>query len=949
MPSFIKSRSDKKKWEKAKDRAREAAMKGGIYNVWGLTNHIYQSMYESITEDTTFDPTQVESTKGIINNIFEDECWNDIERYVVNHPVYSQLSEEEMWDTVEGSYTSYIKEHKDLSTGKIYEFVNSYANSIGGMNGLNVMGGGRDEAPIGPIVYGMPGNAMQPLGAADRKDPAIVVIPDKQSNYKPWETEIDAAGNALSDLERNKVISHDRLTTPVQVTPAKTEANDVDVNLQDLAYKLEDAGVDLESLEDMTEEEIEDLLLKVVKKDSKRTQNKETQDSISDLKEFKDKIFEAFTWELEEDRINGKTRKAREVLAKKHQMKVVLKRTNRQYLVPKNEIESLMKKYSYAYDEQSGTWGKATPKIKTNKPSSASNSGGNSNKENIPTVKNNFNSIKNKIFPSVTNGSEKETSEPNKAKTDTDPIDSEEDTLDKNPLSNPEIRKRMKNYQSRFILAIGHDDRNSLIFVKTETEEGVTYVPQIKDDEILSKITLLGYTWNSDKLLWMSENVTLPNSIFAKNENQKTIFARAYLASIGKINSIELNDSGMPSKTTEDVVEQIQNKNFVYDTENNKWNWVDETINESLSYETPSTNEEESGEPDESLEEDANNEDEEIQRGYKEYAVLILQGRFILRAHNILSYAKFMKKTNNKKQIDDFWDKVQNNDPTKFKRNLINPTIPDSQIIKTMEKIGYSQKDDMPVWDGKRFSELSNSGETSESILARAIITLENNNAEYIQFEDSVGKKGTLDTKFSSKNVTVIVTSKDHNYYWDKEYGWIKNNKKDMSQRNLSTDQKIYKRNAEKFLNRFQNTDWDYMSYKDRDLYKEYSAYPLAVKYLGIEEYEWPSDSEHKRNDLIRKFSQMYKFNVDTKDRTVKSWVKRGKPVMRSLDKKGFKAAVGKVARTVKGLGKKMFGLGSLGVMLAKFADTATGSPNDGRKATSISDVVNKTKSISNL
>jgi hypothetical protein len=63
---------------------------------------------------------------------------------------------------------------------------------------------------------------------------------------------------------------------------------------------------------------------------------------------------------------------------------------------------------------------------------------------------------------------------------------------------------------------------------------------------------------------------------------------------------------------------------------------------------------------------------------------------------------------------------------------------------------------------------------------------------------------------------------------------------------------------------------------------------------------------------------------------------------MRTLDKVGVKAALGKVGRTLLGLGKGAVWTGGLAKALIQLVNTETGLPKDGRSATTPNDVANK-------
>jgi hypothetical protein len=891
MPGFIKTSADERMWDTAKDRARAAATKGGVYNVWGLANSIFHKMKsgEMVNEESI--TPELENGTGLINNILEEDCWKDIKHYVFNHPVYSELSEEELYEKVESCYESYLKQNKDLSTGVIYEFVNQYMNGGSGMStggylsSGGVLGGWRDERPIGPVVYGMPGNTMNTPYDPNKPEPAVVEIPDKKSNYQPWAFELDNDGDVKNDIERNKTMADDEKKSQVWEQTA-----------DEIGSHLENSGVDLDSLEDMTQEEIEDTLIKVVKSEAAKSNNSAAKAAVSKLSENILKIQEAFAWEaMSEDRVDGKTRRAREILAKKHQIKKALERdVSKRFVMDKKTIEKTMFKYGYMFDKNG--WAKKPPKAdKTLAPvaSAGAKPDVDANKQ-INVVAPNQPNVKD-VQPDAP-----VQQQPNAAIDDVDNEDSEDE--DPNPLHDAALRNEMKALEARFILGLGHGDKDAADFVKNEeTDEEV---PKIPDEDILKKFELLGYRWNPDKLLWAGENMSLPQQLFAKNETLKTVFARAYLAARGKLNSIKMNASGEPSVSIDSIVEEIMDDGFTFNADTNSWAWS-EKLQESIQPEAPGFLPAE--EEDADIIDEAQKKQDPQKLGYDPIEISHLQARFLLRAEYLNQFATWLKKKNHAPlAIEAAWAKVQDpqNNPVNFNKNNLNgPSMSDPHVIKDLENLGYKDdsSDGLPIWT-KNGNIPNYIGESKESIMARAIISAQKNKSDFIGFDDADAKTGKIGPSFSSKRILNAIQSL--NFSWDDENGWVKAGNAPAS--NLSKDQLAYKQRAKKVINQYIIADWKHMTSAEKDAYEEYSAYPELLRYFGIDEKDWPAGNSQeevgKRKSALKKFKKVFK--LENNDKGEKIWIRRKKPVEGELNTSKFKSAVGSVARKLGTLGK---------------------------------------------
>lgn len=914
MPGFIRDKADEATWERAKDAAAAAARKGGIRNPWGLANHIYQKM-KGLKEEQSVTPDE---TKGLINNLLEDECWKDIKHYVFNHPVYSQLSEEDRYYAVEEAFKSYLEKNNDLTPEKLFEFVNQYMHggSISGSMAGGGVGGWRDEKPNGPIVYGMPDNEMKPMGGQNG-DPAIVVIPEPKSNYKPWETELDADGDVVSDIERNKVMAQD-----------KENSASWDGPLGEIARYLEDEGVNLEDLDDMTQEEIEDLLIRIIKKDGANSQDAEVKQAVANLKETKWKIQEAFVWELEEDRVGGKIRKAREILANKHQVKKATERDeHRRYTLDKTSVQRLMTKYGYVFSWEKSEWVKKVKKVKKKTADDSS----------APVVSE----------PEKQNSevSAEETPEDAVQKPDVQPKapesqeDDEEQEVDENPLHDSSIRSQMKVLQARFILGIAHDDKVATSFVKNEEDKMVAEIP---DDQVLAKFELLGYIWNPDTLIWNGPNVALPDAVFAKGEGQKSIFARSFLAAIERYSSIKVNEQGTASVDAETVIQQMQSEGFVFNTETNTWTWVEpkedeeiEKIEESLKHEaTPGLVPEDEVEEEENEElNEQDDEQEEIQLGYDPKEAKEYQARFLLRAMQLFAFKAYAASNQGSPDLEKKWANISDaKNPVAFasQNKAGNPRMDYGTVIRELKKRGFKivrKGGELWVDNGGTFpKQLDRLGENEKTVQARAILAVVTKDPSYIRFDDSAAKKGkTFEPAFPVDEVESEIQSQGVNFVWDSQYGWIESDKKDPEKKKLSDDQRIYERKRAQFMQQYGEANWDHMSREQKNMFKEYSAYELMLKEFGMKPKDFPSNDSGARASLLNKFAQTHKFTVDPKNRSAKGWLRREHPVMRSLDKVGLKAAVGSVARRVGQAAKGLTKAGGMMATFLKLLDAETG------------------------
>ncbi len=854
MPAFVKTAKDEEIWSKAKEIASQKFGDAKTDSFYAYANTVFHRM-KGLDESS-------EVPKPFINSIEEEDRYKKIKNFVFDHPVYAELKEDEKYDMVENVHTAYSLQE---SPGELLEFVSSFmpsggigstGGSYGGIpGGFNGLGGYRDEKPKGPYVYGIKNNdGMEPL-SIDR-DPAIVVVPPKKSNYRPWETEMDPNGNTKTDVERAQHIN----------------AEDEEWNgpLGDVLTKLEDMGIDIETLGHMTQEEIEDLLLKAVKKDTSLTQTQQAQQSVGQTKNIKEKIMEAFSFGEFMEKLDreGRIQKGREFLASKLQKKDATEKENnsRRYKYDQYDIERMLSQAGYSYNYERKEWMKKEPRQVAQQPEAP-----------VVAVEP---SERPEAVPSEYTGPQMVTA-PVAAPVVSKPVDVPVVPKKENPdlMKDPNIRHMMKILQARFILAMAHNNKESSEYV--EDEKTKEKKPVIKDEDIVNKIELLKYTWNPDKLIWLDSNMSLPHIIFNNNESQKTLIGRAFLAALGNLNKIHINSSGKASSNVDTIISDMKSQNYNWNEEIRRWK-----------YEEP---------------EDAKTKLNEAavngpQIPYNVEESVEMCGRYLLRASqikNLRGASLPADVARLQKELDDF-------DPT---------NIPSMAWHLVEQKLGQDgfilTGNEFKKWtdsNTKHFPDCVESmGDDEPSFLGRGALGAKNEAKAAVYIMIQIIGKGSKNVKGAPAKrpewIKQELTRQKMQFNEDIG-GWVSEDaSKDKTDSEINAPYKHASgltKEKQKFIDQFRNANWDYMSWADRDKYKEYTGETLAAKELGIQPENWPQGndpmSSFKRSRYMRKFSQNYKFSVDPKSGE-KTWVRRNNPVMRSLDKTGLKAAMGSIGR----------------------------------------------------
>lgn len=923
--SWIKNGYQAKVWERAKDLAAQRVGQINHPLKWRYAHGIFNKLMASkgqLTEDV-IEIDENTDGDGLVNSMFENVVWSKIHDYVSNHPVYKTLPEEELYEDIEGAYGTYFALHNEKTHNDraLLEFVNSYMMAGGTgfyTSGLGI-GGTRMERPKGPYIFGVPGTdqgsngQIDPYGNHHNPEKNIqVVIPDKKSNYKPWETELDTFGNVKSDVERAQ-----------HQTDFNTEWNGP---MGDLFRHLEELGYDINELNDLTSEEFEDLVIRELKKEAK---SKETADmaTISQaIQSPKDKMTEIFGYgdveELDEARKKGSVGQGRDILFHKYNKKEALEKNGRAYVINRFDILKMLSRLGWRYT--SGGWIRKPKKSKFTATEPVIEPEKSETPKQQPS---DYKPVETKpssfLAPSEDKAEHKTPSHEN------DITEPKEDDTEVNPLLDPSVRSKMKEMQARFILAAAHEDKKSSEFVQDEkTEE---WKPVIPKEEILAKIQMLKYVWNGDKMLWLNDQMSLPKSMYDMGENAQSVISRSYLAAAkNRFNKIAVGASGKPVISANDANQQMDSQPFDWDSETNKWKWEPEEEKEKVLGEVlQSLNES-------VLFEAAVDDEDEPALGYDIESIKENQARMI---YKLILIGKYAQLAGQKKSFQDlvnsglvvgeptnlsrgtnarnedfykftnkFWKSV---DPTfkEIQPNEFSSYIRTSDIVKGLKDQGYTFDEDwmknkkVPAWRAANLAGLLNAvGETEQSFTGRAILSALTKSDEYMNFSPSGATAKPLTDK---EDIVSALKSKRASFDWEDGIGWTKINKQDRDTQGNPVSYEIRRKRMqdERALAGYKRANYRTLNDQQKEHYKELAAKEEILKTSTMNPRDWPDgntpEQKAQLQQLMNNHSKDYKWIPD-KNGTA-NWVHRDKdarPLFTRLKNKIFEPG---------GTGEKVF------------------------------------------
>lgn len=874
-------------------------------------------------------------------NLEENENWKKIKHFVYNHPVYGELNEVEKDQAV----ANIFDKHQNDDMSLLSEYVDMYMLPTGsfGQNtgtgiaysqpGLGSTGGGGSPPGYGGLGTGMlggksrqgtrvfgygasngisPGDGYAPI-AGKNGEPALVVIPQKQDNYKPWEVQLTPDGQyRQNDIDRNKYV--------------RKEEQMWNGPVGDLFRSLENYGYDIEDLNQMSQEELEDAIIRSFKKEMAKVKSEqdvetlqenqqiiqssprlitykelidasnrllgklgynvqelseEEKDSISShainfFNEYNNKMSDLDVPEkmgnlLEKWKRYSKIQLAREILSSKHQQKKAIEKETggKAYLIDRYGIEKLMTRFGYSYDDNSKTWLKTSKKKdvedkKSKKSSSIPGSGSRALSASSDTSSAQKAGETTRGLSSPTGTTSDQTSSTRQSGT----FDPNTGSYIATPLSTEETQK-IKEYQARFILSLVHDMKDSNKF--NYDEENEIWVPVIPSEKILESMDNLMYDWDNEKHIWLDQNLTIPNALYEKGENKQTLVGRSYLAALGKLDYIKSKEDGEPNVGVEQISIELRDEGFQYDEETGNWKYVGEIA-----------------EPAEVINEAVT----KFNAGDVEEMI----GRLLL---NAIQKQKLIKEqtsqqTTVKNQQPD--QKQTQNKPEEDNqiRAIGQNEAPYGKIERELKDMGFNtfRSGNIEYWARKEKevpAEVSAfTGDNLATYIARGILASLNpkNAIKYLDFHGSTPFK-------TPKQINAEMEYND--VKWDEsKSSWIpqdptKPEKKIEGYEDI-TDENLRKMfvDDDKFETRYKNSDWNSLTSKEQEKYKDVQARKAAINVLGLDKNKWPTGndliSQHKRKSLINKLQLSHKWDPESK-----SFVKRNKRAVISGNQVDFK------------------------------------------------------------
>lgn len=287
---FIKSNSDYKRWQEAVQLTKKRAAQRNpedpnydpalkpIENVFAYANWLYHNVLNGGGSALVQESEQ----EGLINSEEQNTIFEAIYKEVFD--ILKNEDDSKKWQIVENVYKKYCENNKSFNKKTFDEqFVNTGTGYVPGNNniaGLYGFGGYRDEPPKGPIIYGINGSGISPM-SKNNGEPAVVEIPKKVNNYNPLDYQLDTLGNVTSDVEQAQ--KQQELDTSIEGP------------VGDIVFTLQDMGYDIDTLQDLSDEELQNLMIKALKRQQKETEDSNIQTGVSKGKTVAQQLTEAFT------------------------------------------------------------------------------------------------------------------------------------------------------------------------------------------------------------------------------------------------------------------------------------------------------------------------------------------------------------------------------------------------------------------------------------------------------------------------------------------------------------------------------------------------------------------------------------------------------------------------------------------------------------------------------
>lgn len=852
----------------------------------------------------------------------KDILYEKIRNYLTKHPIYNPLSEQELDEAA----LNIFKKHSNDDESLLNEYADMYMMSTAGMGSSNYGFGSTGGDRFGGVgqgvrVYGYdngngatPGNGYAAIGnGSPNGDPEVVTVPEKLSTYEPWKTEIDQTGDTTSKTTFK--------------TDGKESFEDMwNGPVGDILRGLEMYGYDIDDIIKMDQEDLEDTLLKFIKREHKESLN----ENHSMVNKLSEKLIETFLWEddelLEYKKGRSKIQDARHILATKHQQKKALSKneSGRKYIIDRYTIEKLMHDYGYYYDGDVHKWLKKSKKVKTKKP-------------DAPAPTNN----EPKADPQDSSSGEGDAGgdaeeDSNTKDNSSAPVDaSSPKDINLNPLSNQEIVNKLKLMQARLLLAIAHDLKDSVVFVKPEPTKEVQdppMVPTVGDDKITAEMENRDYAWDEDKKVWLNVILTLPDQLFEMGETKKSLIGRSYLSAISdnNIKFIQFKPES-PNEllfTPVDVDAAMETNSFKWDGDTDAWTFIPpetKQLNEAI-------------------------DSTEKEYGYAPVKVEELTGRMVLRAEQLKRLKDMFDRGDPQTSIDAYKDSIKDgNDPVNFgpTYNIEKPLMKANKVDADLKKLGYNHFNlgRVTYWSNKHDvpDVIKNMGESLDTYLARATLAAKTKSGKYAAYAWDMNAKGD-NYEFIENSNRVEKLLDDKGYSWSKTKGWIPNeglktSGHDDTYHDAPEAQRVEDEQERDFISSHYDSDWDLMTSKDKKEFKKAKANEMSRRLFGIKSKAWLEMDETQKRKSRNKMQLYYKFDNDQK-----TFVKRDKPVpMSAINYIGVKSSLGYLGRI---LGTTLKGTVSiLGNALLNTKNLV--ASNDGNATNN--DLSNAKKQVSNV
>jgi hypothetical protein len=280
-------------------------------------------------------------------------------------------------------------------------------------------------------------------------------------------------------------------------------------------------------------------------------------------------------------RRGSKTKAARNILANKFGVKkAVQKDANNRYVLKHLQIQEIIKKFGYVYDNNKMAW------TNNEKPEEIAKQKKKTTHDSKPETN---------IDVEAPNGAPKVDIEKDEESNGDDEFiisptgekininDTKFSFIGNGGIEYDITEDDLRSYSARLMLARFFGMPSALKFEEAEEEnEGPgddgkkqisVYVdPVIPREKVLDKLESIGYSWNTITQDWQSNKQSIYD-IFANNENaepKNVMLGRVYLAILGFLHAFEYEDNE-PTMTAEEVVENMQVLGFVYNEETKVW------------------------------------------------------------------------------------------------------------------------------------------------------------------------------------------------------------------------------------------------------------------------------------------------------------------------------------------------------------------------------------------